>query len=141
TTCSVRLASSQPSLLKDVQVLLANFGIFCRIFRRREAGQRMPDYELIIDGQSRERFMTEVGFITEGKNAKYANWVTGKALKKTQRFVSRIAEITYVGKEAVFDTTQQDHNTVIFNGLVTGQCGEQTLPEYGACLLGSVNLT
>src|SRR5205085_7070913 len=101
----------------------------------------MPDYELIIDGQSRERFMTEVGFITEGKNAKYANWVTGKALKKTQRFVSRIAEITYVGKEAVFDTTQQDHNTVIFNGLVTGQCGEQTLPEYGACLLGSVNLT
>jgi len=153
--CSVRLASSYPSLLKDVQVLLANFGIFCRVVERRAAGERaLPDgkggrrmyackadYELIIDGESRERFMSEIGFITEGKNAKYRGWVAGKALRKTQRFVSRIAAITPAGRAAVFDTTQADHNTVIFNGLVTGQCGEQTLPEYGACLLGSVNLT
>jgi len=153
--CSVRLASSHPSLLKDVQVLLANFGVFCRVLRRRSAGPRLlpdgkgakrlydcrADHELIVDGESRERFMTEIGFITESKNAKYRNWVIGKALRKTQRFVSRIAEITHVGKEAVFDTTQDDHNTVIFNGLVTGQCGEQPLPPYGSCLLGSVNLT
>ncbi len=40
----MRLASSQRSLLKDVQMLLANFGIFCRIFKRRDAGQRLlPD--------------------------------------------------------------------------------------------------
>src|SRR6185312_5347146 len=42
--CSIRLASSHQSLLKDVQVLLANFGIFCRILKHREAGQReLPD--------------------------------------------------------------------------------------------------
>jgi len=155
TSCSVRLASSHPSLLKDVQMLLANFGIFCRVLERRAAGQRLlpdgkggrrfyqckADYELIVDGESRERFMSEIGFITESKNAKYNTWVADKALKKGQRFVSRIAEITHVGKEPVFDTTQEDHNTVIFNGLVTGQCGEQALPPYGSCLLGSVNLT
>jgi ribonucleoside-diphosphate reductase alpha chain len=155
TSCSVRLASSYASLLKDVQVLLANFGVFCRVLKRRTAGNRVlpdgkgghreypcsADYELIIDGESRESFMAEIGFITDAKNAKYRTWVEGKALKKSQRFTSRVAEIEYVGSQPVFDTTQEDGNTVIFNGLVTGQCGEQPLPPYGSCLLGSINLT
>jgi ribonucleoside-diphosphate reductase alpha chain len=99
------------------------------------------DYELIIDGASRESFMAQIGFLSDEKNSRYQRWVEGKALRKSQRHVNKIAEITYVGREAVFDTTQADNNTVIFNGLVTGQCGEQALPAYGSCLLGSVNLT
>ena len=41
-SCSVRLASSHRSLLQDVQQLLANFGVFCRI-RRATSRDTAPD--------------------------------------------------------------------------------------------------
>lgn len=154
-SCSIRLSSSYPELLKDVQVLLANFGVLARLRLRRQAEvKEMPNgkggqgayackaqYELIIDGQSRERFMKDIGFLLDHKTAKYRAWVADKVLRKTQRFTSRIVSITFVGREPVFDTTQEDGNTVIFNGLVTGQCGEQPLPSYGCCDLGPIVLT
>jgi len=154
-SCSVRLSSVHRPLLQEVQVLLSNFGIFSRIRHRRKADQRpLPDgrggqrdyackalYELIIDGESRGVFMREVGFLLEGKNAKLREWSSGKALYKTQGFATRVVAVIAAGREAVYDTTQPDCNTVIFNGLVTGQCAEQPLPPYGCCCLGSINLT
>ena len=152
--CSIRLTSSYPELLKDIQILLSNFGIFCTIRKRRDAKKRLlPDsrrgkrlysckasYEIIVDGESRNRFMQEIGFMGEAKNRRYYNWAQGRALRKTQPFRSKIKSITYVGKEPVFDTTQADHNALILNGLATGNCAEQPLASLTACNLGNINL-
>jgi ribonucleoside-diphosphate reductase alpha chain len=145
--CTIRLASSKQSLLKDVQMLLANFGIFCRVLKRRAAGQRlMPDgkggkrlydcqadYELIIGSESRDYFMEKIGFLTDEKNDKFREWKLKQGSTRCEKFVSAIGTIDYVGREAVFDTTQPDRNNLIFNGVVTGNCGEQPLPPYGSC--------
>lgn len=153
--CSIRLSSSEPNLLYDVQVLLANFGIFCGVYHRRRAGERLlPDgrgglksywcrdnYELIVDGESRELFGEKIGFLHPEHLRKFSTRSLNASTSRPRRFATKVTSVTFDGVEPVYDTTQPDHNLVTFNGLVSHQCGEQPLSSYGACLLGSVDLT
>jgi ribonucleoside-diphosphate reductase alpha chain len=64
--------------------------------------------------------------------------------RKPDRDASRFITITSIeeaGKaDKVYCFNEPLRNSAIFNGILTGQCAEQPLPPYGACLLGSFNL-
>jgi ribonucleoside-diphosphate reductase alpha chain len=154
---SVRLAQSDLLLLEAAQRMLLRLGIASRIYRqRRVAGTAtLPDgrggraqyptqaqHELVISGGNVARFDAEIGFADTAKSARLAALLTyyRRALNR-ERFVARVTTISGDGTEDVYDAQVPGVNAFDANGLHAHNCGEQPLPPYGSCLLGSVNLT
>ena len=152
----VRLASSYLELLEGVQRVLLNFGIFSKIYKRRDAGTKMmPDgrggekeysyrtqYDLDISKGSILSFRNDIGFI-EGsvKNTKLNDCIDSytRGFYKTD-YTAQFDTLEYVGEERVYDLTEPFTNSFIANGLTISNCGEQALENFGSCNLGSINL-
>jgi ribonucleoside-diphosphate reductase alpha chain len=154
-SCSVRLASSSPDLLRDVQQLLTNFGIASRLRHRRPAGRKaMPNgrggsseytyaaqYELLLDKANRDRFASVIGFLTSAKQQLLEGFIAGKARRSNHEdFLTAVADIQLDGVEPVYDTTEPVTHSIIANGLVAHQCGEIPLFPGEPCDLGAINL-
>jgi ribonucleoside-diphosphate reductase alpha chain len=153
---SVRLSQSDLSLLERVQRMLGRLGINARIYRnRRDAQTRdLPDgkgglkpyamraqHEIIISGANLERFAERIGFVDTDKQSRLRNALSGYSRRLNREwFVDRIAQIANAGPRDVYDVRIPGINAFDANGLYVHNCGEQPLPPYGACLLGSVNL-
>ncbi len=154
-SCSIRLASSSVELLRDVQLLLLNFGIVSRMHKRRDAGLRnlpdgkgglkeyftQADYELIIDKVNRDKFVSEIGFLDSAKQGKAEQFISNKKrISNSESFETTVVSIEDAGFADVYDLTESQTHSVIANGIVAHQCGEQWLGPYENCCLGSVNL-
>ncbi|WP_297832449.1 LAGLIDADG family homing endonuclease, partial [Thermomonas sp.] len=154
---SVRLAQSDLARLQAAQRMLLRLGIASTIFReRRPAGERLlPDghggqrhyattaqHELVVAGDNLAEFAQHVGFADSAKANRLKAALSGYRRRlNRERFVATVESVVADGHEDVFDVQVPGINTFDGNGLHAHNCGEQPLPPYGACLLGSVNLT
>ncbi|MBM3566742.1 MAG: ribonucleoside reductase, partial [Alphaproteobacteria bacterium] len=153
---SIRLAQSDLARLEAAQRMLLRLGIVSTIYRqRRPAGtSRLPDgrggardypiraqHELVISGENTLRFAERVGFADMVKGARLKGTLSAfKRALNRERFVATVDSVAPDGTEEVFDVQIPGVNAFDANGLMVHNCGEQPLPPYGACLLGSINL-
>ena len=154
---SVRLAQSDLPRLEAVQRMLLRLGIASKIYKNRRPAQTqlLPDgkggkaeyitkaqHELVISGENLLQFSSQVGFADTDKMERLEqSLLQYKRKLNRERFVARVECITEDGIEDVYDVQIPGINTFDANGLHAHNCGEQPLPPYGSCLLGSVNLT
>ncbi len=153
---SVRLTSISLSLLQKVQLLLLNFSIFSKIYknRRKEGKRSLPDgkggqklyhcqayHELVISKESLLRFKEEIGFLQKYKQERLEKLlVSYKRNLYQEKWLAEFEELIPLGEHEVFDITVEKIHQFSANGILVHNCGEEGLPPWGVCNLGSINL-
>ncbi|WP_296761669.1 LAGLIDADG family homing endonuclease [Sediminimonas sp.] len=153
---SVRLSQSDIGLLEAAQRMLARLGVQAVIYRdRRGAGEsRLPDgrggqrayptgaqHDLVISGDNLAVYAERIGFadVEKARRLEAAQSGYKRALNR-ERFTAVVEAVAEEGEAEVFDVSVPGVNAFDAGGLYVHNCGEQPLPPYGACLLGSINL-
>lgn len=138
---SVELGSTNIEFLRDMQRLLLGFGIYTRTYvSRKETGTaQLPDgkggyAEYVQQASWTLRVNDKAGVyalvdLVQWREASLLKWgeVKGdEVVRKSPRHKYRatVVSIEFAGIEDVYDVTVDNGNSVIFNGIATGNCSE-----------------
>lgn len=138
--CSIEIAQTDRELIVGLQRMLLNMNVYSRVYAQGSRESMLPDgrggkrlfdcspiYKLVIqDRCSRDNFINSVKL----KNFDISKILEFNACLKEQsraakhKYTATVKSISSDGVEDVYDTTQEDFHSLIFNGIVTGNCTE-----------------
>lgn len=155
---SVRLTQADKEVLQRVQRMLLRLGIASTIYSNRKGPgplmRLLPNgkggsaayptqvlHELCISGDNLAVFAERVGFSDTQKQFALERVLADyRRTLNRERFAVVVEALEPAGQEQVFDVQVPGINAFDGNGLYVHNCGEQPLPDYGCCCLGSLNL-
>ncbi|MHB8454038.1 MAG: LAGLIDADG family homing endonuclease [Acidiferrobacterales bacterium] len=153
----VRLVLSDLPILHAIQRMLLRLGIASVVHGDARSSSLSewnggrnghPDpaagfrHVLSIGGENLLGFSRLVGFTDADKASRLEKLIADYRHDLVrERFTACVTAVVADGEEDVYDVKIPGINTFDANGLHAHNCGEQPLPPYGSCLLGSVNLT
>ncbi|CAL9355272.1 vitamin B12-dependent ribonucleotide reductase [Nocardiopsis dassonvillei] len=152
----IGLGSRSDQLLRDVQELLAPFGIASRVYRTSEGkpdsfsytrkdgstvtyGSDGPFFDLRISAQSMQEFSALVNFSLEGKSEKLREALDFRRMYRT-RTTTRLFSRRSAGFETTYNLTEPRNHSYIVGGTVVANCSEYMSLDDSSCNLASINL-
>jgi ribonucleoside-diphosphate reductase alpha chain len=140
----ISLKATNLETIRRVQLAIASFGVPSWIVTNKPTDIKWKNgtyksrqsYNLQIAPRCGTLFRDKIGFLSKRKNDRI------KRFDKEYNGKLKVVSIRSLGEMEVWDYTMNDNPHYNFcQGVIAANCGEVPLPAFGACTLGSINIS